>query len=39
MPRIRGKEPAVIAAGIAAQLLIVREQASVPLLSPATQLA
>jgi xanthine dehydrogenase accessory factor len=37
MPRIRGKEPAVIAAGIAAQLLIVREQASAPLVSPATQ--
>jgi xanthine dehydrogenase accessory factor len=37
IPQIRGKEPAVIAAGIAAQLLIVREQASVPLVSPATQ--
>ena len=35
--QIKGKEPAVIAAGIAAQLLIVREQASVPLVSPATQ--
>jgi xanthine dehydrogenase accessory factor len=37
MPQIRGKEPAVIAAGIAAQLLIVREHASAPLVSPATQ--
>jgi xanthine dehydrogenase accessory factor len=37
IPQIKGKEPAVIAAGIAAQLLIVREQASVPLVSPATQ--
>jgi xanthine dehydrogenase accessory factor len=35
--QIRGKEPAVIAAGIAAQLLIVRERASAPLVSPATQ--
>ncbi len=34
---IRGKEPATIAAGLAAQLLIVRERASVPLPSPATQ--
>jgi xanthine dehydrogenase accessory factor len=37
MPQIRGKEPAVIAAGIAAQLLIARERASAPLVSPATQ--
>ena len=36
MPQIRGKEPAVIAAGIAAQLLIARERASAPLVSPAT---
>jgi xanthine dehydrogenase accessory factor len=34
---IKGKEPAVIAAGLAAQLLIVRERASVPQESPATQ--
>jgi xanthine dehydrogenase accessory factor len=37
MPQIRGKEPAVIAAGIAAQLLMARERASAPLFSPATQ--
>jgi len=38
LPQIRGKEPAVIAAGIAAQLLMVRERASAPpLASPATQ--
>jgi xanthine dehydrogenase accessory factor len=37
LPQIRSKEPAVIAAGIAAQLLIVRERASAPLASPATQ--
>ena len=37
IPQIRGKEPAVIAAGIAAQLLIVRQRASAPLSSPATQ--
>jgi xanthine dehydrogenase accessory factor len=37
IPQIRGKEPAVIAAGIAAQLLIVSEHASAPLVSPATQ--
>jgi xanthine dehydrogenase accessory factor len=37
MPQIRGKEPAVIAAGIAAQLLMARERASAPLVSPATQ--
>ena len=34
---IRGKEPAVIAAALAAQLLIVRERASVPHESPAVQ--
>jgi xanthine dehydrogenase accessory factor len=37
VPEIKGKEPAVIAAGLAAQLLIVRERASVPQESPATQ--
>jgi xanthine dehydrogenase accessory factor len=37
MPQIRGKEPAVIAAGIAAQLLIARERTPAPLVSPATQ--
>jgi xanthine dehydrogenase accessory factor len=34
---IKGKEPAVIAAALAAQLLMVREQASVAHTSPATQ--
>jgi xanthine dehydrogenase accessory factor len=34
---IHGKEPAVIAAALAAQLLIVRERASVPHESPAVQ--
>ena len=34
---IRGKEPAMIAAGLAAQLLIAREHATVPLPSPAMQ--
>jgi xanthine dehydrogenase accessory factor len=34
---IRGKEPAVIAAALAAQLLVVRERSSAPLTSPATQ--
>ncbi len=34
---IKGKEPAVIAAALAAQLLLVREQASVAHTSPATQ--
>ena len=34
---IKGKEPAVIAAALAAQLLIVREYASTPQVSPATQ--
>ena len=37
IPEIRGKEPAVIAAGLAAQLLIVRERASVSHASPAMQ--
>ena len=34
---IKGKEPAVIAAALTAQLLIIREQASVSQTSPATQ--
>jgi xanthine dehydrogenase accessory factor len=34
---IKGKEPAVIAAGLAAQLLIARERVSLPQESPATQ--
>jgi|SRR5579862_5934434 len=34
---IKGKEPAVIAAALAAQLLIARERASAPHVSPATQ--
>jgi xanthine dehydrogenase accessory factor len=34
---IKGKEPAVIAAALAAQLLMVREQVSAPQASPATQ--
>jgi xanthine dehydrogenase accessory factor len=34
---IKGKEPAVIAAALAAQLLAVREHASTPQVSPATQ--
>ena len=34
---IKGKEPAVIAAGLAAQLLMVRERVSAPQVSPATQ--
>lgn len=34
---IKGKEPAVIAAALAAQLLVVREHASAPQVSPATQ--
>jgi xanthine dehydrogenase accessory factor len=34
---IKGKEPAVIAAALAAQLLVVREHASIPEVSPATQ--
>jgi xanthine dehydrogenase accessory factor len=38
LPQISGKEPAVIAAGIAAQLLIASERTSAPpLASPATQ--
>jgi len=35
--QIKGKEPAVIAAALAAQLLIVRERVSEPQLSPAIQ--
>jgi xanthine dehydrogenase accessory factor len=34
---IKGKEPAVIAAALAAQLLVVREHSSAPEVSPATQ--
>ncbi len=34
VPEIKGKEPAVIAAGLVAQLLIVRERASVPHTEP-----
>ena len=34
---IKGKEPAVIAAALAAQLLVVRERTSTPEVSPATQ--
>jgi len=37
LTEIKGKEPAIIAAGLAAQLLMVREQVSVPQPSPATQ--
>jgi len=37
LTEIKGKEPAVIAAALAAQLLMVREQVSVPQTSPATQ--
>jgi xanthine dehydrogenase accessory factor len=37
LPQIKGKEPAVIAAGLAAQLLMASEQASVPQASPAIQ--
>jgi xanthine dehydrogenase accessory factor len=37
VPDIKGKEPAVIAAALAAQLLIVREQTMQPQMSPATQ--
>jgi xanthine dehydrogenase accessory factor len=37
IPEIEGKDPAVIAASLAAQLLIVTEHVSVPRLSPATQ--
>lgn len=37
IPEIEGKDPAVIAASLAAQLLIVSEHAAVPRLSPATQ--
>ncbi len=37
VPQIKGKDPAVIAAGLAAQLIIVRERASVQIESPAVQ--
>ena len=37
IPQIKGKEPAMIAAGLAAQLLIESERVSVPQPSPATQ--
>jgi xanthine/CO dehydrogenase XdhC/CoxF family maturation factor len=37
MTEIKGKEPAVIAAALAAQLLMVSEQVSVPQPSPAIQ--
>jgi xanthine dehydrogenase accessory factor len=37
IPQIKGKEPAVIAASLAAQLLIVTEQTSLAQASPATQ--
>ena len=37
IPEIKGKEPAVIAAGLAAQLLLVRERAVLPQPSPAMQ--
>jgi len=37
IPEIHGKEPATIAAGLAAQLLIIRERASVSHASPAIQ--
>jgi xanthine dehydrogenase accessory factor len=37
LTEIKGKEPAVIATALAAQLLMVREQASVAHMSPATQ--
>jgi xanthine dehydrogenase accessory factor len=37
IPEIHGKEPATIAAGLAAQLLIIRERASVSHSSPAIQ--
>ena len=37
IPEIRGKEPATIAAGLAAQLLIARERVSIPQASPAIQ--
>jgi len=37
LTKIKGKEPAVIAAALAAQLLMVREQALLPQTSPATQ--
>ncbi len=37
IPQIKGKEPAMIAAGLAAQLLIESERVSVPQPSPAIQ--
>jgi xanthine dehydrogenase accessory factor len=37
IPQIKGKEPAVIAAAVAAQVLIASERTSAPQLSPATQ--
>lgn len=37
VPQIKGKEPAVIAAALAAELLIVRERTSVQMESPAVQ--
>jgi xanthine dehydrogenase accessory factor len=37
VPQIKGKEPAVIAAALAAQLLVVRERLSLPQASPAIQ--
>ena len=37
IPQIKGKEPAVIAAAVTAQLLIVGERTSAPQLSRATQ--
>jgi xanthine dehydrogenase accessory factor len=37
IPEIKGKEPAVIAAALAAQLLVARERVEVRELSPATQ--
>jgi xanthine dehydrogenase accessory factor len=37
VPQIKGKEPAIIAAAVAAQLLIASEQTVAPQLSPATQ--
>jgi xanthine dehydrogenase accessory factor len=37
IPQLKGKEPAVIAAAVAAQLLVESERTSAPQLSPATQ--
>jgi xanthine dehydrogenase accessory factor len=39
LPQIKGKEPAVIATALAAQLLMAGERISAPHLSPATQSA